>query len=78
MTDRRDTETLGIGVIGCSSGSRADVVVMVAQSPRQVDSHRQARRLMQDGNIIETVRNKICYNDPQVSRDLLRYGLALP
>ena len=73
-----------------AAAAEAAVVLMVAQSTRQVDSHRHARRLIQDGsigtvisavrrrhgNVIETVRDKAWYTDPQMSRDLLLFGLG--
>jgi xylose dehydrogenase (NAD/NADP) len=73
-----------------TAAAEAAVVLMVAQSSRWVDSHLQARRLIRDGrigtvvsavrrrhgNVIDTVRDKTWYADPQMTRDLLLYGLG--
>jgi len=90
LVEKPMSRTLSESKSMVAAAAEADVVLMVAQSTRQVDSHRHARRLIQDGsigtvisavrrrhgNIIETVRDKTWYIDPQMSRDLLLYGLG--
>jgi predicted dehydrogenase len=72
------------------ASDEAGVVLMVAQSTRQEDSHRRAKSMIQEGrigavnnvvrrrlgNIIDTVTDKPWFADPAQCRDLLLYGLG--
>ena len=90
LVEKPMSRTLSESESMVAAAADADVVLMVAQSTRQVDSHKHARRLVQDGsigtivsavrrrhgNVIDTVRDKTWYTDPKMSRDLLLYGLG--